>query len=163
MSRESTKHEKLQNVVDKETYCDLITNLLTASETELEVAKKNSENYRIAKLEKEIFELKKSYKINKQIADDFRNNYEAIFLPQYEARLEECYTNFDEVYKITLDNYKDRIRQDHPLRISIDAYPKENPNNEDESLMIMFYEQIREFVNALKLEKDKSKNHLRKA
>ncbi len=166
MAKDYTKAAKLQNVIDRETYCELIANAVKEAKTKITVLQTatGDNKYEVAKLKLELFELERKLKINKTIADDFRNDYEVVFLPTYEKRMEECFKNFDETYKTTLDNIH-LMPKDNLLRILIEGYPKENPDNKDEDKMLMFYERIRGFVNIIKggsKNKGKINNNLKK-
>ena len=165
MAKDYTKASKLSNVTDKETYCELLEKAIEAKEKrleeELEEEKASQDSYEIAMLNLEIFNYKKSLKLNKIIAEDFRKDYEVVFLPEYERRLEDCFANFDETYKIMLENI-DRIPNTSPaFRLVVEGYAQENPDNADEDKMLLFYETIKGFVGVLKKEKlgqNQSKN-----
>jgi hypothetical protein len=93
--------------------------------------------------------LKESLKINTEIANDFRAEYKDIFLPQYEKRLEDCAKNFDKCYELVKKNAY-RLEKTNPLYVSIIAYEKENPDNDDEDKMLIFYEKIKPFAEMIR-------------
>ena len=149
MAKEYSKQQKLDNVERKEKYVELIKNKITAIENRLEVAHNSYDNNAIADYEIELFEYKERLKINVEIAEDFRAEYRDIFLAQYEKRLEDCAKNFDDCYKLTKENLF-KIPKTNPLYVSIVGYPQENPDNEDEDKMLLFYEAIKPFAEAIK-------------
>ena len=164
MAKSFTKADKLATVESKEKYCVLIENVITNIEKTLEVKKSGTNNIdgqlAISKLEMELFERKSQLKVCKEIAEDFRSEYENVFLPEYERRIESCYKNFDEDYKY-IKEHINQIPISNPLYVAVVSYEKENPDNESEELMLLFFEKIRPAVGIMK-EGEKKGSHLKK-
>ena len=142
MSKQFTKAEKLATVELKEEYCNLLENVIQDMKNVLE-GKQDS------KLELELFERKAQLKTCKEIAEDFRKEYEDVFLKEYDARLQECYKNFDEDYKYIKDNLS-KLPKENLITVAVIGYEQENPNNQSEELMLLFYERIRPLVLIMK-------------
>ena len=144
MAKDYTKKQKLATVEAKEKYCELLENCIKSAA----LVSFKCAGYESDKLSLEIFRHEQDLRIAKEIAEDFRNNYEMIFLPEYEGRLEDCHKHFDEVYSFMKANIKE-VDSMSGLYASIMGYPTENPNNEDEEKMLLFYEAIKKPVALL--------------
>jgi hypothetical protein len=148
-----TKANKLAFVEAQEKYCELIQNVITEIEKSIKAKKNLSTNtvisLEIAKLELELFQQNRNLAINKIIAEDFRYDYENIFLQEYEKRIEVCYKYFDEYFEIAKINV-DKIPKTNLLYTAISTYEQENPNNESEELMLLMFEKISPFVEMIK-------------
>lgn len=141
MAKNYTKQQKLETVELKEKYCELLEECIRQYKKQMQDISKLS-GIEAAEINRKTFLYEQELKVAKEIAEDFRNEYENVFIPEYEKRMEECCLNFDKCYSFVKENMR-LIPAGHPLSIAIMAYPKENPKNKDKDKMLLFYEAIK--------------------
>ena len=156
MAQDHTKEQYLQKVEWQENYCILLENAISEIKTKLET--KDCTDPAMLKLRE--VELTEKLRMQLEDAKDSRHQYEDIFIPQYEKRMEECFTNFDEYYEYIKNNLH-RIPQSTIFEGIINSYPIENPDNKDEGTMLILYEKIKPFVLELRKQDKNPKGNLK--